>query len=121
MQTTRPQTPKGWRNAHRVADDHARDIVHLESAAFAMMTSFRVVKSHPQSEFSILWHKDGHSEKLVAGNLTADAAKIRLEQLSAECGQPILRDLIVNESDEEGCGYYYVVEDLPEGIEEDRD
>jgi len=77
-----------------------------------------ITQSHPQSEFSLLWHRDGHTEKLIAGGLSANEANIRIQDLSEKHGQPILADWIVNESAEDNCGYYYVVEDLPEGTED---
>ena len=77
------------------------------------MTLTVIQKTCPNSEFSILWHRDGHGEKLIAGNLSDTEAKHRLEALSEQYGQPISPDLIVNESAEQNCGYYYVVEDLP--------
>lgn len=79
--------------------------------------TIKLTQSKPNSEFSLLWHQDGHGVRLIVGNLSAEEAGHRLEQLSEECGQPVSDGgggLFVNESDHEGCGYYYVVEDLPE-------
>ncbi|MCI0564544.1 MAG: hypothetical protein MN733_39255 [Nitrososphaera sp.] len=73
--------------------------------------------SHPHSEFSICWHRDGHAVKLIACNLSATEAQHYMEQLSEDCGQPIITyydGLIVNESAEENCGYYFTDEDLPD-------
>ena len=66
------------------------------------------------SEFSLMWHKDGHDERLIAGNLSAFEAQHRLEQLAAEYRQPILPGYIVNESGEDGCGYYFLHTDEDE-------
>ena len=78
----------------------------------------RIIKHHPNSEFSLLWHRNGHGVKLIAGNLSDTEAMHRLEAMSELCGQPIFPDFIVNESADDGCGYYYINEDLPEGEDE---
>ncbi len=64
-----------------------------------------------QETFSLVWHQDGHGEKLIAGNLTRIEAELRLDHLSAKCGQPVLDGDILNESGEENCGYYFIASD----------
>jgi hypothetical protein len=71
-------------------------------------------KHRPDSAFSLYWHREGHEAKLIAANLSDDEAQRRLEELSKKFGQPILPELVVNESSEDSCRYYYVVERLPE-------
>ena len=90
----------------------------LMNAALGSVDWYEVAQSLlddlPMSEFSLMWHKDGHYERLIAGNLSAFEAQHRLEQLAAEYGQPILPGYIVNESGEDGCGYYFLRTDEDE-------
>ena len=71
-------------------------------------------KHRPDSAFSLYWHQEGHDAKLVAENLTDSEAQRRLEELSKKFGQPVLPELVVNESTQDNCGYYYVIEKLPD-------
>lgn len=79
----------------------------------------KIIPSHTNSEFSIMYQRDGSGQKLIAGNLSAGQAARRIESLATSAGQPISHDgesglPWCNESAEERCGIYFVVEDLPE-------
>jgi hypothetical protein len=71
-------------------------------------------KHRPDSVFSLYWHQEGHDAKLLAANLSDSEAQRRLEELSKKFGQPVLPELVVHESAQDNCGYYYVVETLPD-------
>ena len=62
------------------------------------------------TSYAICWHQDGHGVRTVESNLTREQAEQWLAEKSAEVGQPVLTDLVVNESDALNCGYYYAEE-----------
>jgi hypothetical protein len=60
---------------------------------------------------TIRYHRDGSDVRTVASGLSADEARAWLERKAAEVGQPVIHTgdgPAVNESADEGCGYYYV-------------
>jgi hypothetical protein len=86
--------------------------------------TFTIKPTTAQSKFTVTFNRQGHGVRLVATNLTADEAQRGIDQIAEVCGQPVTPwtgpdsdephaiDLAyVNESDEEGCGFYVLSEE----------
>lgn len=54
------------------------------------------------------YHIDGSEPEVIEAGLTREDAEAWLREKSEECGQPVLPADAVNESSEDGCGYYAI-------------
>lgn len=56
-------------------------------------------------------HQDGSDAVIEHRGLSRGEAMEWLQAKSVQCGQPVLADMLVNESPEYGCAYFFASEE----------
>lgn len=59
--------------------------------------------------YAVGYHEspDSQHTKIERRGLSIDEALAWLRAKAEQCRQPVLPDMLVNESDEDGCGYFF--------------